>query len=124
MQAEFKIIQGKDFLKATSSGIYDLAEMIELLGRIAADNAPHGDHDLLIDLRKVVGPPLTYDDISSMVKVMLENRASFRNQIAFLVRPDALERNVSFAELYAGNRNFDLQVFTEFEEAIFWLMHS
>ena len=123
MDAEIRIIEGKDFLRTTASGQYDWLETRELLQSIAAKNRPPADHDLLIDIRGIVGPRLDYVDVFNIVTMMQGYQASFRNRIAFLVRPDALIDNIKFGELCAKNRGLTVRIFTNFEEAISWLMH-
>jgi hypothetical protein len=123
MDLSIRIIRARDFLKATPTFQVDLETSKQLFLRLARENAPPRQYDLLIDLRGTTGE-LSLPDITVVVKVLIEHRDSFRSKIAILTTPGVKFENAKFAALYANNRGFLVAAFTDFEETINWLMTS
>jgi hypothetical protein len=121
MDLNLRVIHSRDFLKATPTGEIDLETSKEALLKLASENSAPGQYDMLIDARHMTGH-LKLADISELVNVMIEHRDSFRSKLAILTRPGIGFDHAKFMELYANNRGFQVAAFTDFEEAIGWLM--
>jgi hypothetical protein len=94
-----------------------------MLLELARENSSLIKYDILIDVRAATGN-LTLIDIAELVQVMIENRDSFRSKLVVLTSHGRQFDNAKFMALYAGNRGFQVGAFSEFEEAISWLMVS
>ncbi|MGE0126607.1 MAG: hypothetical protein AB7U82_00770 [Blastocatellales bacterium] len=123
MDLNIRLIHARDFIKTTPSGEFNLEMSKQLLLRLALENASPRQHDILIDVRQAIGN-LSLVDVAELVDVMIEHRESFRSKLAVLTSPGRQFDNAKFAELYAGNRGFRIEAFTDFEEAMNWLMTS
>jgi len=123
MDLNIRIIHGRDFLKATPTHEVDLETSKQFLLKLAQENAAPRQYDLLIDNRYTTGH-LTLAEITELVKVVIEHRDSFRSKIAILTTPGVKFDNAQFGALYANNRGFQVAAFTDFEEAMNWLMPS
>src|ERR1041385_6815478 len=123
MDLNVRIIHHRDFLKTTTVGEVDLAKSQQILLKIASLNQPPNNYDILIDGRYAV-PHLSLANISQLVQVMFDNRASFRNKIAVLTAGDERFELAKFMEVYAQNRGFHVAAFDNFEQAINWLSTS
>jgi len=121
MDLNTRIIQAKDFLKASPTGEYDLEMAKQWLLELARENAAPRQYDVLIDVRGA-SLSLSLADITELVQVMIETRDSFRSKIAILTTPGVKFENAQFGALYAGNRGIQVAAFTDFEETINWLM--
>jgi len=123
MNLNVRVIRSQDFLKATPSGELDLEASKQLLLALAMKNSASDQYDILVDARHATSR-LSLTDVAELVDVMIENRDSFRSQLAILTRPESTLEIAKFMELYAGNRGFQVAAFKDFEEAINWLMNS
>jgi hypothetical protein len=123
MDSNIRIIRARDFLKTTPTFKVDLETSKQFFLKLAQENAAPRQYDLLIDLRRTTGN-LSFPEIAEVVKLIIENRDSFRSKIAILTTPGIKFENAKFAALYANNRGFQVAAFTDFEETINWLMSS
>jgi hypothetical protein len=123
MDLNLRVIKVRDFLRADPTGEIDLETSRQALLTLASLNASPRQYDILMDTRHKTGF-LTLTDIAELIDVMLEHRDSFRSKLAILAAPGQGFDNAKFAELYATNRGFQVGAFTDFEEAINWLMNS
>mgnify|MGYP001422034468 FL=1 len=121
MKASIKLVKTKDFISTTASGELNLEESKNVLNKLAALMMPDEQHDILIDIRDTVSV-LTLSDIYELVSEVGRHRNSFRNKIAILLADHHDFDKAAFLEMCAGNRGFSVNTFTEFEEAINWLM--
>jgi hypothetical protein len=124
-QVTYKIIQGKDFIKAKPSGGVDLEESKKILGELAEMSSLPGKHDILLDLRETFGN-LSHDDVWELVGEIGRRRKAFKNKIAVLARDDEQFDKAAFAEMCASMtmHTYKLSAFTEYEAAIEWLQSS
>jgi len=123
MDLNLRLIQVKDFLKASPMGEYDLEMAKQFLLKLARENASPRQYDILIDIRGM-SDSLSFADVAELVQVMIENRDSFREKLAILTSFGRQFDNAKFMELYAGNRGFRVGAFDYFEEALNWLVAS
>lgn len=119
---KYRVISGKDFIKAKPSGDLDLEASIKILASIASIAKYPSDYEVLVDIRDVnIHKRLTLSEVFAFVKEMVKNRSAFRNKIAVLSRDDKQLGNSRFTELCATNRGLLVKSFVSFEEAIEWL---
>ena len=123
MDLNIRIIHARDFLKTTPTFQVDLQTSKQFILKLAQENAAPRQFDLLIDLRGTTGN-LSLPDVTEVVKVVIDHPNSFRSKIAVLTTPGIKFENAQFGALYATNRGFQMAAFTDFEEAINWLMSS
>ncbi|HMT12754.1 MAG TPA: hypothetical protein PKA39_14150 [Ignavibacteria bacterium] len=121
MKAEIKFVKTKDFISTTASGELNLEESKNVLNKLAALIHPDEQHDILVDIRDTVSV-LTLSDIYELVTEIGRHRSSFRNKVAILLADHHDFDKAVFLEMCAGNRGFSVNTFTEFEEAVNWLM--
>ena len=120
MDLNIRLIQANAFLATRPTGEYDLEMTKQLLLKLARENSLPSQYDVLIDTRAATGR-LSFFDMTELVKVMIENRDSFRSKLAILTTLGSQFENAEFMALYAGNRGFRVRAFRDFEEAITWL---
>ena len=106
MDLNFRIIQAKDFLIATTAGKFDLENARKLLLKLARESAAARQFDILLDIRGGAFDSLSFSDVTCLVQMMIDNRDSFRAKLAILTSIDRQFDKVKFLELYAGNRGF------------------
>ena len=121
MDLNIRVIHSRDFLKVTPTGEIDLETSKQALLNLASENSAPRQYDILVDARHTTGY-LKLAEISELVNEMIERRDSFRSKLAILARPGLEFDHAKFMELYASNRGFQVAAFTDFEEAINWLM--
>jgi hypothetical protein len=120
--AEYRVISGKDFIKAKPSGDLDLEGSKKMLASIASVTKPPANYEIMLDVRDVnSNKHFTRFEVLEFVKELVRNRSAFRNKIAFLSRDDKQFDNSRFAELCATNRGLLVKAFVSFEKAIEWL---
>lgn len=119
---EYRVISGKDFIKAKPSGDLDLEGSKKMLASIASVTKPPANYEIMLDIRDVNNKKyFTRFEVLEFVKELVRNRSAFRNKIAVLSRDDKQFDNSRFAELCATNRGLLVKAFISFEEAIEWL---
>lgn len=121
MKANIKFVKTKDFLKTTASGELNLPESMKVLHRIAEFNRADNSHDMLIDVRDTTSV-LTLSDIYELVSEVGRHREYFRKKIAILLGPQHDIDKARFLQMTAENRGYRVNVFTDFEDAVTWLM--
>jgi len=121
MDLNIRIISAHDFLITTPTFQVDLETSKQFFLKLARENAPPRQYDLLIDLRSTTGN-LSLPEVIEVVKLVIDHRDSFRSKIAILTTPGVKFENAQFGALYAGNRGIQVAAFTDFEETINWLM--
>jgi len=120
MRVNYKIIQAKDFIKATPTGKIDLNESKKVLGQIAKMEELIGDHELLLDLREVHSN-LNHADLHELILELGRHKEVFRSKIAVLARDDEQFNKAVFLEMCANIDGFTVTAFTDFEKATNWL---
>jgi hypothetical protein len=123
MRVNYKIIQAKDFIKATPTGKVDLNESKKVLGQIAKMEELIGDHELLLDLREVHSN-LDHTDLHELILELGRHKEVFRSKIAVLARDDEQFNNAVFLEMCANIDGFTVTAFTDFEKATNWLQSN
>ncbi len=121
MKAEIKFVQTKDFIQTTASGTLNLAGSKKVLSEIERLNKTDNLHDILVDIRDT-NPGLSLSDIYELVTEVGNHRHAFRKKIAILLGPQHDIDKARFLEMTASNRGYNVNAFSDFEEAVNWLM--
>ena len=124
MDVQLRVIRSGEFLSSSHAGDLDLQRSKDILLALAAANKPPNDRDILIDLRAASGERIEMSQVIELVKVMVDNLASFQCKLALLIPKDHPGERSRLMKEYANQRGFNMDVFNDFEEAITWLMPS
>ena len=121
MATEYKIYKIKDFIRKTPKGELDIDKSIRIVWEIAAASGFHHDHNLLVDLRQTE-PLSNFEDILRVAAEFAKYQGVFQNKIAVVI-PDTPDRRkrAQFFIRALGEETFEIEYFTEFEDAIEWL---
>ena len=121
MKADIKIVRTRDFINTIAEGELNLRESMNVLSKLAELNEEDVTHDILLDIRDTESV-LTLSDIYEIVAEIGKHRSSFRNKVALLIGKHHDMDKARFLEMCASNRGFNVNVFTDFEESVCWLM--
>jgi hypothetical protein len=121
MELKARIVLATDFIIATPDGVLNLEKSKDLLRNITDTSEGHGDFHILVDFRKT-DIKLSTVEIWEICKELSKYGETFKRKIAIVVREDGNFEKVQFFELCAINRGFKINPFTDFEEAIMWLL--
>ncbi|RPH69124.1 hypothetical protein EHM76_07285 [bacterium] len=120
MPVNIKVIRSKDFIKTTVTGVLDFAVSKQALLDIAPQIDQTGGFEILVDTREAE-PALSIIDIFRLGESLAAHPSLRRSRIAFL-KSMRDGQQAEFLETVTANRGVRAQVFTEFEEAIAWLV--
>jgi len=120
MPVNVKVINTKDFIKTTATGILDFVASKQAILDIASQIKQLGEYEVLVDTRgaEVV---LSTVDLYELGEA-LANHPSLRQSKIGLLTPKRPVENAGFLELVAKNRGVRIKEFTDFEQAITWLV--
>lgn len=120
MPVNVKIINAKEFVRTTVSGALDFAESKRAILDIASQIKQPGEYEVLIDIR---GAEITLS-IANLYElaVTLAGQPSLIDSKIGLLGPMRGVDNAYFFETVAQNRGARIRAFTDFEEAITWLI--
>jgi hypothetical protein len=124
MDVQLRVIRSTDFLTSSHAGELDLERSKQILMALAAANKPPNDRDVLVDLRAACGDRIEMSKVIELVKVMIENLASFQNKLALLIPKEHPGERSRLMKQQANARGFNMDVFDDYEEAMTWLMSS
>ncbi len=95
-----------------------------MISEIASALHHNGDYEILIDLREAV-TDLSYVNLIEIINEFGRHRQKpLSKNIAVLCRQGHDHSKAEFLETSAYNRGFRLKTFTDFENAIYWLVDS
>lgn len=120
MAANIKVIQARDFIRASPDGRVYMDKAEQLLQRIAEAGAGLGDFDVLVDTRRVSGA-LTATELWRLADRLVHYRNTFARKTAILCPLEKFDHSTFFA-LCAENRGFNVQAFASYEDAMEWLL--
>ena len=120
MTTKYTIYHIKDFIRNTPAGKLDIDKSMILVREIAATAGFYHDRNLLLDLRQTE-PLSNFGDILKVAIEFAKYKSVFQNKIAVVIpnTPDRLQRAELFMKAI-GKIMFNIEYFTEFEEAIEW----
>jgi len=120
MPVNIKVIRPKDFIKTTVTGVLDFAVSKQALLDIASQIEQPGEYEILVDTREAE-PALSMIDIFQLGEALAAHPSLRRSKIAFL-KSKKDSQQAEFLETITANRGVRAQVFTDFEEAVTWLV--
>jgi len=115
-----KVIQAKDFVRATHEGHADLEKAEQLLQSMADAGAGLKDFHVLVDTRRSTGW-LGATELWSLSQKLAKYQNAFGRKTAILCPLERFDHNRFFA-LCAENRGFNVRAFVSYEEAMEWLI--
>ena len=120
MPVNMKVIRAKDFIKTTVTGILDFAVSKQALLDIASEIKQPGEYEIFLDIREAQ-TVLSVVDIVQLGQTLANHSSLRRSKIGLLTLiSDA--KQAEFLETVSVNRGARVRVFTDFEEAISWLV--
>jgi hypothetical protein len=120
MPVNVKVIQTNDFIKTTATGAVDFAASKQAVLDIASQMHQPGEYDVLVDTRGakvVLSVPELYE-----LGVALAGHPTLRRSKIGLLAPMSDADKARFFENVARNRGVAIRAFTDFEQAITWLV--
>jgi hypothetical protein len=120
MLLNIQLVRQADYVKTTPTGELDMASTKRLLLTLAAASSEGEEKPMLVDIRKT-SSILKKVDVFELASTLIEYGKTFRRKTAILARDDDSFDRANFFELVAKNRGYNVNAFTSFEEAIFWL---
>ncbi len=123
MATKIKIITAKDFLEVTPGGIINLTTSRQLLVDIAKAEHHPVDYELLIDLRDTQ-INLSIPDMYQLAAELCQHGDTFRRKVGLLVLPGVNFDQASFLETCSHNRGFSVNAFTDYENAMRWVLST
>jgi len=123
MATKIKIISPADFLEITPDGVINLATSRQLLVDIARTEQPPADYDLLVDFRHAHSQ-ISILDVYQLAAELTTHGDTFRRKMALLVTEGTGFDRASFFETCSHNRGFAVNAFTDYENALRWLLSA
>ncbi len=119
MEIEYHVTKEKEYLLIELTGEYSLSDFITAIEHIASEAHKEGYNKVLCDINKVQysGPINTMDRFK-----MGEHVASVLGYKIKVAGVGPKEQINGFAELVASNRGGNLNIFTDKELALKWLL--
>jgi hypothetical protein len=121
MDTKHHLIHATDFIRTTTKGDLDLEATRQMLLTVASLVTPPGSHDIFLDCRETTSK-MSLSDITKLVDTMLDHRRLFGHKLAILTPEGEKFDTMQFMENYAVNRGLKVAAFTDYEQAINWLM--
>ena len=119
MPVNVKVIQTKDFIKTTATGA-DFAASKQAVLDIASQIRQPGEYEVLVDTRGanvMLSVPELYE-----LGVALAGQPTLRQSKIGLLAPMSDADKARFFQIVAQNRGVAIRAFTDFEQAITWLV--
>ncbi len=120
MPVNIKVIRPKDFIKTTVTAVLDFAVSKQALLDIASQIDQPGEYEILVDTREAESA-LSMIDIFELGEALAAHPSLRRSKIAFL-KSKKDSQQAELLETVTANRGIRAQVFTDFEEAVTWLV--
>lgn len=120
MPAKIKLIRAMEYLQASPEGDLDLAKSKEMLIDVASAKHPLADFNFVLDFRRVQ-LKLTAADIYFLAAELPKYADTLSDKIAILALPGTNFEKSEFLELCSRNRGFNIDCFSNYEDAVEWL---
>ena len=120
MPVNVKVIHTKDFIKTTVTGVLDFAVSKQALLDIASEIKQPGEYEILLDTREAQ-TVLSVVDIFELGQALADHPSLRLSKIALLTSMNDATQ-AEFLETVTANQGVRARVFTDFEEAITWLV--
>jgi len=120
MPVNVKVINAKEFIRTTVSGALDLAESKRGILDVASQIKQPGECEVLIDIRGAE-TILSIADCYELAVALAGQPSLIDSKIGLLGPMSGVDQAQFFATV-AQNRGARIRTFTDFEEAITWLI--
>ncbi len=120
MPVNIKVIHTKDFIKTTATGVLDFSASKQYLLDIASQIKQPNEYEVLMDTREAESL-LSDVDIFELGKALADHPTLRRSKVGILAPKRDLNQ-AGFFETVAVNRGARVRAFTDFEQAITWLV--
>ena len=120
MPVNLKVINTKDFIITTATGTLDFAASKQALLDILSHIKQPGEYDVLVDTREAESL-LSINNLYQLGEALASAPMLRRSRICLLAPTGDIDK-VDFFETVAANRGVQIKAFTDFEQAIAWLV--
>ncbi len=120
MPVNVKVINTKDFIKVTATGSCDFTASKQGILDIASHINQPGEYEVLVDIREAE-VVLSTVDLFELGMALADHPSLRQSKIGILAPLDRLDK-ARFLELVTENRGVRIKAFTDFEQAITWLV--
>ena len=120
MPVNIKVIDPKEFIKTTVTGVFDLAASKQALVDIASLIKQPGEYEVLIDTR-AADVELSITNLFQIGVALADHPLLSRSKIGLLAPMSEVD-NARFLETVAITRGVRIKAFNNFEDAITWLV--
>ena len=120
MPVNVKVIHTKDFIKTTITGVLNFSVSKQALLDIASEIKQPGEYEILLDTREAQ-TVLSVVDIFELGQALADHPSLRLSKIALLTSMDGASQ-AEFLETVTANQGVRARVFTNFEEAMTWLV--
>ena len=120
MPVNIKVIHTRDFIKSTATGVLDFTASKQAILEITSQIKQPGEYEVLVDTREAKSV-LSVTNIFELGKA-LADQSSLRHSKIGLIAPMSDTDKAAFFETVAVNRGVNIRAFTDFEQAITWLV--
>ena len=120
MPVNVKVIQTNDFIKTTATGAVDFAASKQAILEIASQIRQPGEYEVLVDTRGA-DVLLSIGELYELGVALAEHASLRRSKIGLLAPMSDVDK-ARFLETVAQNRGVRIRAFTDFEQAITWLV--
>lgn len=122
MATRLRIIKAQEFIEVTTDGIITISTGRKLLAEIAENDQNMGDRELLVDFRSTESR-LSITDLYQLAAELSLHGATFRRKVALVVTPGLNFDRARFFEICSNNRGFSVNAYTEYEDAMRWILN-
>ncbi|HMA76983.1 MAG TPA: hypothetical protein VKO43_06725 [Candidatus Krumholzibacteriaceae bacterium] len=123
MSPKIKLIRSVEYLHSSPEGEIDMEKSKQFLAELAKAKRPPADYDIILDLRRAQ-VKLSTTDIWYLAAELMKYKNTFRDKLALLVLPGLDFDRAEFFELCSKNRGYNVDVFTNYENAIQWFYEN
>jgi hypothetical protein len=120
MPVNVKMISAKEFVRSKASGALDFAESKRAILDLASHIKQPGEYEVLIDIRGAE-TILSIADLYELAVTLAGQPALIDSKIGLLGPMSGMDQ-AQFFQTVAQNRGARIKAFTDFEEAITWLI--
>ena len=119
MSTKINLIRSIEYLYSSPEGKIDLEKSKQILTDLAKAKQSPADYDIILDFRRSQ-LKLSTTDLWYLAAELVNHNNAFREKVAVLILPDLNFEKAEFFELCSRNRGFNINVFTNYEDAVQW----
>lgn len=123
MNAEIQFISVSDYFTPKENGKIDFNDSLNILKNVAAQNENGKIKNMLIDVRDFV-TELSVPEIYEIITELSNYREHFSRKIAVVYGPHFEADKSEFFQISAQNRGFNINTFSDYDEAVTWLTNK